>query len=367
MEHSAELPLAGKVVFVGTSARGVSDAVATPVDSNMPGVEVVATTLDNLLQGDSVVDSGPARSLELIFILIACVVSGALAIRVGSLWAVPLLFACAAVLFIVCFGLLAFFQTLVSPLIFTASIIANLAIVMLLRFAEEKKRADLASQKVVEARNFLINTLTLLAGARDAETGAHLVRTQRYTRLLCDALATHPKFASFLTKETIDLIVQIVPLHDIGKIGVPDSILKKPGSLTPEEYRIIQRHVEYGYEVLEKARIRAGIQDESVLQLARDIVGSHHERWDGKGYPLGLKAELIPIPGRLVSVVDMYDALVSKRVYKDRISHEEAAKLIADSRGERFDPDVVDAFLRTHDQWREVAFQCKEDEEQSST
>jgi response regulator RpfG family c-di-GMP phosphodiesterase len=190
-----------------------------------------------------------------------------------------------------------------------------------------------------------------------------LARTQRYTRLLCEALAGHPKFAGFLTRETLDLIVQIVPLHDIGKIGIPDSILKKPGPLTPEEYKIIQRHVEYGYEVLEKARIKSGLEDESLLQLARDIVSCHHERWDGKGYPQGLKAELIPIPGRIVAVVDMYDALVSKRVYKDRISHEEARELIASSRGERFDPDVVDAFLRTQQQWRQISSTHLEEED----
>ena len=118
--------------------------------------------------------------------------------------------------------------------------------------------------------------------------------------------------------------------------------------------------------MLEKARIRSGIEDEDLHRIARDIVQAHHERWDGKGYPDGLKAELIPIPGRIVAIVDMYDALVSKRVYKERLQHEDAVKLIEEARGERFDPDIVDAFLRTQSQWRQVALNHQDEDDSES-
>ncbi|MGH7489926.1 MAG: HD-GYP domain-containing protein, partial [bacterium] len=205
------------------------------------------------------------------------------------------------------------------------------------------------------SRKFILTALTSSTAVRHSETGGRIFRIQRFVKLLCDALSSHPRFHRFLTPQTIDLLVQLAPIHDVGKVGVPDRILMKPGPLTPEEFQVIQRHVTYGWEVLEDAREKSGVRDEALFELARDIVYTHHERWDGSGYPRRLRGPAIPIPGRLLAVADVYDALVSKRVYKGSVPHSEAVRTTQAGRGTQFDPDIVDAFLAAEESWRLVS------------
>ena len=172
---------------------------------------------------------------------------------------------------------------------------------------------------------------------------------------MCDALAPHPRFQQFLDPETVDLLVQLAPIHDIGKVGVADQTLRKPGPLTDTERAEMQRHPALGRDVIVNAERRVGMVDDAFLGLAKDIVYAHHERWDGTGYPEGLRGAAIPVSGRLVAVVDVYDALVSRRVYKDGLSHDEVVEAITAGRGTHFDPDVVDAFLLVHEEWRQIA------------
>lgn len=183
-----------------------------------------------------------------------------------------------------------------------------------------------------------------LAETRDNETGNHLRRTQQYVRALAYRLQQSPEFAEELTDAKIEAIFKSAPLHDIGKVGIPDRILLKPGKLTEEEFEIMKTHTTIGRDSILAAQNSLGSYSE-FLELAREIAYSHHEKWDGTGYPQGLKGEAIPLSARLMAVADVYDALISQRVYKEALSHETALQFIRDGRGSHFDPRLADAFL----------------------
>jgi putative two-component system response regulator len=157
-----------------------------------------------------------------------------------------------------------------------------------------------------------------------------------------------------LTSEYIDLIATLAPLHDIGKVGISDAVLNKPGHLNATETAEMRTHAALGHESLLKAEHLAGVHDNEVLRVAKDIVYTHHERWDGSGYPRGLRGTEIPLPGRIVAVVDVYDALIAERSYKAALPHERALQIITQGRGVHFDPDVVDAFLQIQHRLDEV-------------
>lgn len=196
--------------------------------------------------------------------------------------------------------------------------------------------------------------LATLAETRDNETGNHIRRTARYVRELAVKLREHPKFAAFLDNKTVATLVRSAPLHDIGKVGISDSILLKPGKLTPEEFEVMKTHAAIGRDALVKAEALLGAEI-SYLGIAKDIAGGHHEKWDGSGYPEGLSGDQIPIPARLMALADVYDALISKRVYKEPFPREKAEAIILEGRGKHFDPDVVDAFVALKDVFWEIA------------
>jgi putative two-component system response regulator len=189
-----------------------------------------------------------------------------------------------------------------------------------------------------------IRALAHLAETRDPETGNHILRTQGYVQLLAIRLREHPRFAATLDEAYIRMLARSAPLHDIGKVGIPDSILQKPGKLTADEWVIMKTHSRLGSEAIDLAE-RDIDQPVEFLKLAKEVTHWHHERWDGKGYPDGLAEEAIPISARLMTLADVFDALISKRVYKDAMPAEEARAIIAAERGRQFDPDVTDAFL----------------------
>jgi len=204
----------------------------------------------------------------------------------------------------------------------------------------------------LEMREMVIFALARLAESRDPETGRHLERVQSYSRVLARQLATNPKYASIIDAEYIRLVYQTSPLHDIGKVGIPDSVLLKPGRLTPEEFDIMKLHTKYGADTLNAALER--YPEARFLKMARDIAACHHERYNGTGYPHGYKGEAIPLCARIVSLADVYDALTSKRVYKDAFSHTVARGMILNDSGTHFDPDIVDAFLEVEDQFQAI-------------
>ncbi len=200
----------------------------------------------------------------------------------------------------------------------------------------------------------LIISMASLAETRDNETGHHIRRTQYYIHELAKHLAAHPKFAGELTPKNIELIYKTAPLHDIGKVGVPDRILLKPGRLTPEEFEEMKRHTLYGREALDAAAKTLGTE-ETFLDTAREIAYYHHEKWDGSGYPEGIAGEKIPVSARLMAIVDVYDALISRRPYKEPMTHDQAFSIIEEGKGKHFDPDVVEAFGEIQDAVHEIA------------
>ncbi|RJP74948.1 MAG: HD domain-containing protein [Candidatus Zixiibacteriota bacterium] len=186
--------------------------------------------------------------------------------------------------------------------------------------------------------------LAKLAEYRDPETGHHLERMRRFSRLLAEELATQPEYAPYITEEYIEGIYNSSPLHDIGKVGIPDAILLKPGRLTPEEFEIMKQHSRIGGDALRAADQQ--LAGESFLTMGKEIAYHHHEKWDGTGYPDGLRGTAIPLSARLVAVADVYDALTSKRVYKEAINHDRARAIIIESAGKHFAEDCVRAFLK---------------------
>lgn len=198
-----------------------------------------------------------------------------------------------------------------------------------------------------------IYTLAYLAEIRDSETGKHIERTAQFVKLIAESLSRLPKYSSYLTPRYIDDIVKSAPLHDIGKVGVPDAILKKPGKLDADEFETIKLHCEYGANVLKIAEKKLNF--ESYLTLAIQLVMYHHERWDGNGYPEGLKGEAIPLSAQIMAIADVYDALRSERCYKEGFTHEKSREIILQEKGKHFSPDIVTAFLQTEETFKQIS------------
>ncbi|MFW1677161.1 response regulator [Pontibacter sp. JAM-7] len=214
--------------------------------------------------------------------------------------------------------------------------------------------------ELVTTQDVTIMALASLAETRDNETGNHIRRTQHYVKILAEELVAAGHYTDELTPENIELLYKSAPLHDIGKVGIPDSILLKPGKLEPEEFRIMMTHAELGAKALQQAGDSLCSNATSFLRYARDIAACHHEKWDGKGYPRGLSGDDIPLSARLMSLADVYDALISKRVYKPAFSHEKAASIILEGRGTHFEPVIVDAFQRTEQDFQVIAARYKD-------
>ena len=210
------------------------------------------------------------------------------------------------------------------------------------------------TRQMAALQNVTILALASLAETRDSETGNHLKRTQHYMQLLCKHLRSHPKFHDFLSPERIQIMVQCAPLHDIGKVGIPDRVLLNPGRYSAAEFEIMKAHPTLGRDAIAKAQANAP-QDGEFFEIAKQIIYSHHEKWDGSGYPQALAGDAIPIPARLMALADVYDALICRRVYKAGMPHERAVDIIVEGRGQHFDPDVVDAFLALGNEFQAVA------------
>jgi len=208
--------------------------------------------------------------------------------------------------------------------------------------------------EVIAIQDVAIQAMASLAETRDNETGNHIRRTQHYIKVLAEHLRDHPRFSHFLTGDTIALLFKSAPLHDIGKIGIPDHILLKPGRYTEEEFEIMKTHTTLGRDAIQHAEDQLGMRAE-FLSLAKEIAYSHQEKWDGSGYPQGLAGDDIPISARLMAVADVYDALISRRVYKAGMPHGQAVEIIRQGRGTHFDPDICDAFLDCLDQFQTIA------------
>jgi len=247
----------------------------------------------------------------------------------------------------------------ISPPIVLARVRTHLALKAAADFLRDKNEylgAEVArrTKQISVVQDVTIMAMASLAETRDNETGNHIRRTQHYVRVLALEMRKQPKFAAVMDDATIELLFKSAPLHDIGKVGIPDAILLKPGKLTPEEFEVMKTHTTLGRDAIVAAE---GLLDEPVsfLEYAREIAYSHQEKWDGTGYPEGLAGEQIPLSARLMAVADVYDALISRRVYKPPLPHDKAVEIIREGRGKHFDPEVVDSFLPIQEACRAIA------------
>lgn len=211
-----------------------------------------------------------------------------------------------------------------------------------------------------------IRALAHLAEIRDPETGNHIRRTQGYVHALSRELSKHPRFADFLDDTNIELLAKSAPLHDIGKVGIPDRILLKAGRLDPDEWEVMKTHAVLGANAIEEAE-KDTERPIDFLRIAKDIARHHHERWDGLGYPDQLGGDAIPIPARLMALADVFDALISQRVYKPPFPIEKSVEIIVGGRGSHFDPDIVDAFLARRHEFEAIATRYADSEEDVHT
>jgi adenylate cyclase len=347
---------AGKIVVIGSSASGLDeDSFETASDRASSRVEVQATAIDNIIAGDSFHHPGWAELVEIAGVL----ATSGLVVWLAFYFPAPVAVAGTIAAFVAAWvlsqALLGMEGAFVSPVpAFFAGAVAMTLCALRILFAQGQLNMQ-AQQELVIANRFITGALRAMTAVRDVETGQHVVRIQGYLRSLCEVVSTWPRFRAYLNPQMIELMVQLAPIHDIGKVGVPDYILRKPTSLTQDEFEHMKAHVTLGKKILEEARQHSGINNEVFFQTATDIVYSHHERWDGTGYPLGLSGDDIPIPGRLLAVADVYDALISKRHYKSEILHAEAVEAIRQAAGTHFDPEIVEGFLIVQEDWRRMA------------
>jgi len=210
------------------------------------------------------------------------------------------------------------------------------------------------TRELAAIQDVTILAMASLAETRDNETGNHIRRTQHYVRALATALKDHPRFSAALSDHVIDMLYKSAPLHDIGKVGIPDRILLKPGRFEPHEFEVMKTHTTLGRDAIQHAEDQLGMPVE-FLQYAKEIAYGHQEKWDGSGYPQGLAGEAIPLSARIMAVADVYDALISRRVYKEGMPHAKAVDIMREGRGSHFDPDILDAFLGMLDEFQRIA------------
>ena len=342
-----------KIVFVGTSASGMKEIRSTPLDPVFPGVEIHATVVDNILKRDFLSRPKWAPGLESLLALGLGLLSTLVLAWTGAGWSSLLLGGMGAGVWQASAWTFRTEGIFISPVLSLIVLVCNFSLITFLKYWQEEQRARERTRELVMVQEATIESLSSLTETRDPDTGGHIKRTQNYVSLLAEFLKNQPKFRAFLDDETIDLLCKSAPLHDIGKVGVSDRILLKPGKLTKQEFEEMKKHTTYGRDAILAAERKLG--KTSFLRFARDIAYTHHERWDGLGYPEGLRGDQIPISGRLMALADAYDAMTSERVYKAQLPHEKAVEIIAEAKGLQFDPDVVDAFLQVKGNFQNVA------------
>ncbi len=350
-----EKSLAGKIVLVGAWATGLGDIHQTPGGRPLNGLEVNANIIDNILSGTFVSHPAWAKGAELFAVLLFGILSSWLFSRAGFI------FSLVAVSVFVCGGYISARELLltsgifISPLLPMITPVIVMTILSLMKYGIESRKVLQRNDDLIEAQDAIIISMSALAEARDKETGRHLLRTQNYVEILARQLSKLPHY-SHLDESSIDLLAKSAPLHDIGKVGIPDAILNKPGPLTQEELAIMKNHTLIGANAI-KTAIRGVAHPENLdfLHYAQQMIASHHEKWDGSGYPNGLRGTDIPLAGRLMALADVYDALLCKRSYKKTYSHAEAMETILIESGRHFDPEVITAFVAKNEEFLRIS------------
>lgn len=352
--------IAGKTVFIGSSATAMNDIHHTAIDSHFPGVEMHAVLIDNIVNDNFVRIPSWSLHLSIFLVFVSSVLvtamfltSNLMLIIFGSLF-LSLTF------FLASYSLFSMYGIFISPSGPLLSIVVLFSLLAAIKYTMERKLAFTWYKQLANVQQVSLHSMANVAETRDPDTGAHINRTQHYAKILASSLQKKKKYAAVITDEYLEMLFLSAPLHDIGKVGVPDHILLKPGKLTDEEFSIMQQHAKYGHTIIENSAKK--IKGKNFLTLAGEIAISHHEKWDGSGYPNGLSKEDIPLSGRILAVADVYDALVSARCYKPAFSHEKAVGILKHESGTHFDPDVIAAFCDSEQDIQNIVTRFNDDE-----
>jgi HD-GYP domain-containing protein (c-di-GMP phosphodiesterase class II) len=343
-----------RIAIVGVVAPGLLDIHTTPTDPTMAGVEVLATIVDAIQRQDFLVRPKAAAVCEFVAIILFGFLSTFLLFRFRTSHNIVFFLLVVSVstgATILLFRGGIYISPLYPLLVYTA----NFSFLSLIDFLRKEKLLKEKSRLQIATQEAMLETIANITETRDPETGGHIRRTRSYVKALAEHVRFRPAYAGIIDNDYIEQLLQAAPLHDVGKVGVPDQILLKPGRLTAVEFEEIKKHPHYGRKVFEAARAKLG--DVSFLKFAAEMAFSHHERWDGTGYPNGLSGEEIPLSGRIMAIADAYDALISGRPYKDEVSHEKAVEVILAGSGTQFDPQLVEAFHEISDTFRIIAGQ----------
>ena len=344
--------LRGKIVLIGSSATALHDQVIVPSGKNIAGIQIHATVIDNLLHDDLLVQP---QSFKLINIYISLFLTFLLAFllvkkennKILLLFISIVLIATVVNIYTLFGGLYLSIGYLFLPFLMHFFLISILFIFIdtydKKEFSEELNRSHIA----------LLDSMSHVAEVHDFETGAHIIRTKKYIKLLAEYIYSRGIYKNELSKGMINMMYITAPMHDIGKVGIADAILKKAGKLTPIEYEVMKTHSELGKHILDNAI--SSYKENEFFVMAKNIANYHHEKWDGSGYPEGLKGEEIPLESRFMAISDVFDALISKRIYKEAFTFEKTVEMIKSGRGTHFDPVLVDAFLEISEEFYKIS------------
>lgn len=347
--------LKGKIAIIGSWAKGLGDFHLMPSGQSMSGLVFHATVIDTILSGRYIVRPPWARGAELSAVLLLGLLSTWLISRPGYLLSLVAVLLGSVGAYWGGRALLVSGGLYLSPLFPLLMPVIQLTCLGLLKYGIEARKVRQRTRDLLDAQDTVIISMSALTEARDKETGGHIYRTQRYVEILARELAKNPHYRE-LDENSIELLTKSAPLHDIGKVGIPDRILQKNGKLDDAEYAIMKSHTLIGVEALTRAMGATGHPElHGFMDYARQMVESHHECWDGSGYPHGLRGDEIPLAGRLMALADVYDAMVSRRVYKQELSHEYAMGSIVAHSGTQFDPAVVEAFVARNEDFLMIA------------
>ncbi|WP_321365528.1 CHASE2 domain-containing protein [uncultured Desulfuromusa sp.] len=362
--HTPDNLFTGKMVLIGASAAGLYDQYITSAGAIIPGVFVHAALLENIINGRGLYQPDYSKNIAFLlsFLLSLTVVYFVFERKYLTSWVVFLgatLISILAAWFALSRGVYISPGFFLTPFLFMFSIFS--LFFAILHYIERKRFLE----DLGEAHSATIDSMTMVAESRDVETGVHIIRTKEYIKILATYLQKHNHFnEKKLGPHFIELLFRAAPLHDIGKVGIPDAILKKPARLNAHEVTIMQSHVEIGRTIIENA-INNYNKTNEFLTIASNMTYSHHEKWDGSGYPLGLCGTDIPLEGRMMALADVYDALISRRCYKEPIFFDDAEKMIIAERGKHFDPMIIDAFIDLKNEFRHIAERYVENDDLS--
>ncbi|WP_281346793.1 CHASE2 domain-containing protein [Sulfurimonas sp. NWX79] len=348
----------GKIVIVGSSAVGLHDQVVIKDGKKIIGSKVHVTMIDNILNREYFIQLEHYKIVNILLSLFVTLLLFFLLITnknsfILFLFFATLLLAFAATYYCIAQGIY------ISIAYFLLPFLIHFFIVSFLYIFIDAYERHVLTQELNRSHVALLDSMVHVAEVHDIETGAHIVRTKKYIKVLAEHIYSKGFYARELSPEKIDMMYATAPLHDLGKVGIEDAILKKEGKLTPMEYEVMKTHTDLGRHIINNAI--SSYKENDFFIMARNIAHYHHEKWDGTGYPKGLKGEEIPLESRFMALADVYDALVSRRVYKEAFTFEETSKIIIEGRAKHFDPILVDGFVEIEVIFREIAQKYSDD------